>query len=115
MRRSLPVLAALAAALALATTGCSSDPSGGGNGGSVEWRMDTNRLAAQPGKIVTHTATCPSGTVAVSGGYNIEKNAAPMEVVSTLPMGDKWRVSVRNGATEPQTLEIVVYVGCAGR
>jgi|APLow6443716910_1056828.scaffolds.fasta_scaffold359270_2 hypothetical protein len=98
--------------MTLALAGCSS---GGPSGSNVEWRMDTNRLKAPAGKSVSHSATCPSGKVAVSGGHSIEKNPGPMTVVSSLPMGDKWSVTVRNDSPEPKTLEIVAYVGCISR
>lgn len=98
--------------LSLALAGCSS---GGPSGSNVEWRMDTNRLNAAAGKAVTHTATCPSGKVAVAGGHSIERNPGAMTVLSSLPMGDKWGVTVRNDAAEAQRLEIVVYVGCVSR
>lgn len=98
--------------LSLALAGCSS---GGPSGSNVEWRMDTNRLNASAGKAVTHTATCPSGKVAVSGGHSIERNLGAMTILSSLPMGDKWAVTVRNDEPEPKTLEIVVYIGCIAR
>jgi len=99
-------------ALPLALAGCSS---GGPSGSNVEWRMDTNRLKAPAGKSVSHTATCPSGKVAVAGGHSTEKNLGPMTLISSLPMGDKWSVTVRNDSPDPKVLEIVVYVGCIAR
>lgn len=98
--------------LSLALAGCSS---GRPSGSSVEWRMDTNRLKAPAGKSVMHTATCPTGKVAVAGGHSTEKNRGPMTLISSLPMGDKWAVTVRNDSQDPQILEIVVYVGCISR
>jgi len=98
--------------MTLALAACSS---GAPSGSNVEWRMDTNRLMAPAGKSVSHAATCPSGKVAVSGGHSTEKNPGPMTVVSSLPMGDKWSVTVRNDSPEPRTLEIVAYVGCISR
>ena len=95
--------------LSLALAGCSS---GGPSGSSVEWRMDTNRINASSGKAITHTATCPSGKVAVSGGLSTEKNLGPTTLISSFPAGDKWSVTVRNDAPEAKQLEIVVYVGC---
>jgi hypothetical protein len=98
--------------MSLALGACSS---GGPSGSNVEWRMDTNRLNAASGKAVMHSATCPSGKVAVSGGHSIERNPGAMTVLSSLPMGDKWSVTVRNDAPEPTRLEITVYVGCIAR
>jgi len=83
-----------------------------GQGSGFEWWMDTNRITTEAYKTATHTASCPEGMVARSGGYSIQRNPTPMTVVASQPKGEKWSVSVRNNSSESQTLEIVVYVGC---
>lgn len=98
--------------MSLALAGCSSN---GPSGSNVEWRMDTNRLKAPAGKSVTHSATCPTGKTALSGGHSIQKNLGPMTLMSSLPAGDKWSVTVRNDSPDDQSLEVVVYVGCIAR
>jgi hypothetical protein len=78
----------------------------------------------QPGQFVSVYRECPTGEVAVSGGYSIAA-AAPIQSMlnvlgdepvtgkaGTVPIG--WQVGVLNGSWDTSAT-ISVYVVCAGQ
>lgn len=99
--------------LAFALAGCTaSNPDDRASDFKVDYRQGVNTMDVEPGATGEHTAWCPNDMWTVSGGFAIPQNAQSFAVTSSMPVGGKWKVTVRNTTATKQRLNLVVYVGC---
>ena len=74
-------------------------------------RVASKTVPLRGGDVGTAIATCPAGTVVVSGGYNSGATAPHIEFLQRLERVGltQWLVTVRNGSSEPTTLTAYAY------
>jgi hypothetical protein len=69
----------------------------------------TVRLPA--GATASATATCPTGTVVVGGGFNTGASSRQMELVAELARvsSTQWRATMHNGSRHATTITALAY------
>jgi hypothetical protein len=85
--------------------------------------LDTTQVVTQPVDVPPHvvspavsaTAVCPSGMIAVSGGFfiiNLDPNAPPGALISWRPQQDRWQVFFYNPSST-LTIQAQAIAYCA--
>ena len=82
--------------------------------------LNTTQIVTQPVNVPPHvvspavsaTATCPSGMMAVSGGFfiaNLDPNAPPGALISWRPQVNQWQVFFYNPGTITVSAQAIAY------
>ena len=85
-------------------------PTGASGATGPAGSLDTTQIVSQPVDVPPHVvspavhqdAICPTGMIAVSGGYfisNLDPNAPPGALISWRPSQDRWQVFFYNPST----------------
>jgi hypothetical protein len=78
-----------------------------------QWVKDSKIVQVNAHDAVSLVVACPSGKNPVSGGFAQSSSPEKFTLVQSSPVGNTWRIEMRNITNAGQPVELYAYVLCA--